>query len=111
MTISIKWNSIKWSFASLFNIAGKLNNLWAFELEYVCLLNFSEKWFFVCSTRIAQTKMLTIELPNVWNFSFNFYLVVILVMLSYIPVFPQLYLHMFGQRKKILGNDSKKKAA
>ena len=24
-------------------------------------------------------------------------------MLSYIPIFPQLYLHMFGQRKKVIG--------
>ena len=67
----------------------------------------------VCSLvfRIAQTKMFTLELPNSWNFSFNFYLVVVMVMLSYIPVFPQLYLHMFAQRKKVLVNDSKKKAA
>ena len=55
--------------------------------------------------------MFTLELPNSWNFSFNFYLVVVMVMLSYIPVFPQLYLHMFAQRKKVLVNDSKKKAA
>jgi very-long-chain (3R)-3-hydroxyacyl-CoA dehydratase len=53
----------------------------------------------------------SLELPNHWNFSFNFYLVVVVVMLSYIPLFPQLYLHMFAQRKKVLMNDSKKKSS
>jgi len=41
-------------------------------------------------------------LPNKYNFSFSFQFVLFLAMLSYIPIFPQLYLHMFAQRKKVL---------
>ncbi|XP_076752329.1 3-hydroxyacyl-CoA dehydratase 1 [Xylocopa sonorina] len=50
------------------------------------------------------------RLPNSWNFIFSYHLVLVLVMLSYIPLFPQLYLHMFGQRRKILGSNALKKA-
>ncbi|KAK4013158.1 very-long-chain (3R)-3-hydroxyacyl-CoA dehydratase 2 [Daphnia magna] len=51
-----------------------------------------------------KTQEFSVLLPNAWNFTFNFYYYTILVMLAYIPVFPQLYTHMFVQRKKILGN-------
>ncbi len=43
-------------------------------------------------------------LPNKWNFTFDSYAMFILVLLSYAPIFPQLYFHMFGQRKKVLGD-------
>ncbi|XP_033331479.2 3-hydroxyacyl-CoA dehydratase 1 [Megalopta genalis] len=49
-------------------------------------------------------------LPNSLNFTFSYHYSLILTMLSYIPIFPQLYLHMFAQRRKILGKDSNKKA-
>ncbi|XP_031847860.1 3-hydroxyacyl-CoA dehydratase 1 [Nomia melanderi] len=49
-------------------------------------------------------------LPNSWNFAFSYLYLLIIVMLTYIPIFPQLYLHMFSQRRKILGKDSLKKA-
>lgn len=51
-------------------------------------------------------------LPNSVNFIFSYYYLIIVVMLSYIPIFPILYLHMFAQRRKILGGggDSQKKA-
>ncbi|XP_046480587.1 very-long-chain (3R)-3-hydroxyacyl-CoA dehydratase 2 [Neodiprion pinetum] len=42
-------------------------------------------------------------LPNAWNFTFNYRYFLIFVMLLYIPLFPHLYLHMFAQRRKILG--------
>lgn len=41
-------------------------------------------------------------LPNKWNFTFSYLYFLITVMLAYIPGFPQLYLHMFTQRHKIL---------
>lgn len=49
-------------------------------------------------------------LPNSWNFAFSYHYLLVIVMLTYIPIFPQLYLHMFAQRRKILGKDSLKKA-
>ncbi|XP_078038549.1 3-hydroxyacyl-CoA dehydratase 1 [Augochlora pura] len=49
-------------------------------------------------------------LPNSWNFTFSYQYMLIIAMLSYIPLFPQLYLHMFAQRRKILGTSSNKKA-
>jgi len=42
-------------------------------------------------------------LPNAWNFTFSYRYFLILVMLLYIPLFPQMYLHMFAQRRKVLG--------
>ncbi|XP_076662533.1 3-hydroxyacyl-CoA dehydratase 1 [Halictus rubicundus] len=53
---------------------------------------------------------LSYTLPNSWNFAFSYLYLLISVMITYIPVFPQLYLHMFAQRRKILGRDSLKKA-
>ncbi|CAK9817120.1 Very-long-chain (3R)-3-hydroxyacyl-CoA dehydratase 2 [Anthophora plagiata] len=52
----------------------------------------------------------TYKLPNTWNFIFSYYTILVIIMLSYIPIFPQLYCHMFAQRRKILGNDASKKA-
>ena len=52
-----------------------------------------------------------IEMPNVYNFTFKLQYFVILIALSYLPGFPQLYFYMFAQRKKILGRqDGEKKA-
>ncbi|XP_012240509.1 very-long-chain (3R)-3-hydroxyacyl-CoA dehydratase hpo-8 isoform X1 [Bombus impatiens] len=50
------------------------------------------------------------KLPNSWNFIFSYYFILITIMLSYIPLFPQLYLHMFAQRRKIIGGETSKKA-
>jgi len=52
--------------------------------------------------------MYSLSLPNFINWSFNFQYFVIYVMLSYIPVFPKLYFHMFSQRRKIIGGELKK---
>lgn len=47
--------------------------------------------------------VLTVGLPNKLNATFHFPMVMIGVMLLYVPLFPPMYLHMFGQRKKVLG--------
>ncbi|XP_064535191.1 very-long-chain (3R)-3-hydroxyacyl-CoA dehydratase hpo-8 [Drosophila montana] len=52
----------------------------------------------------------SLEMPNKWNATFSYYALLWIVMLGYIPIFPQLYLHMFALRRKILGGDAKKKA-
>ncbi|XP_053979371.1 very-long-chain (3R)-3-hydroxyacyl-CoA dehydratase hpo-8 [Hylaeus volcanicus] len=46
--------------------------------------------------------------PSSWNYAY--YYLTIIIMLSYIPCFPMLYLHMFGQRRKILGGSTHKKS-
>ena len=46
-------------------------------------------------------------MPNSLNMTFNFYYVLIAIMLSYIPLFPQLYFHMIAQRKKVIGGHKK----
>jgi len=50
----------------------------------------------------------SLPMPNSLNFGFDYASFCILTMISYIPVFPQLYLHMFAQRKKIIGGATKK---
>ena len=47
--------------------------------------------------------ILSLHLPNTLNASFSFPLFILATMLLYIPLFPPMYMHMFGQRKKVLG--------
>ncbi|KHJ80199.1 tyrosine phosphatase-like protein, PTPLA [Oesophagostomum dentatum] len=58
---------------------------------------------------VAEKKYYTIEMPNPANMGFSFYAVLIISALMYIPGFPQLYLYMFAQRKKVLCVDAAKK--
>ncbi|KAM3917876.1 very-long-chain (3R)-3-hydroxyacyl-CoA dehydratase 2 [Leptodactylus fuscus] len=57
---------------------------------------------------VQQTGLYSISLPNKYNFSFDYYTFLILVMVSYIPIFPQLYFHMLHQRRKVLHVERKK---
>ncbi|XP_039950667.1 very-long-chain (3R)-3-hydroxyacyl-CoA dehydratase hpo-8 [Bactrocera tryoni] len=50
----------------------------------------------------------SLEMPNKWNATFSYFALLWFVMLLYIPLFPQMYLHMFAQRKKILGGNGNK---
>lgn len=52
---------------------------------------------------VAATGAFSVALPNRWNATFSFYHILIALMLSYAPVFPQLYGYMLAQRKKVLG--------
>ncbi|XP_067666147.1 very-long-chain (3R)-3-hydroxyacyl-CoA dehydratase 2-like [Haliotis asinina] len=54
-----------------------------------------------------KLKVNTIELPNAFNMSFNFYYLLWFTIFAYIPVFPHLYIYMLKQRKKILGRRPK----
>ncbi|XP_036345194.1 very-long-chain (3R)-3-hydroxyacyl-CoA dehydratase hpo-8 [Rhagoletis pomonella] len=47
------------------------------------------------------------QLPNKWNATFSYFTLLWIVMLFYIPLFPQMYLHMFAQRKKVLNGNNK----
>jgi len=50
-----------------------------------------------------QQDILSVHLPNVLNITFSFPLLILGIMLAYIPLFPPMYLYMFGQRRKVLG--------
>lgn len=52
-----------------------------------------------------NSKSMSYEMPNPLNFTFQPYVVTIMIMLYYIPGFPPMYFHMFAQRKKVLGKD------
>ncbi|XP_067934996.1 very-long-chain (3R)-3-hydroxyacyl-CoA dehydratase 2-like [Watersipora subatra] len=56
---------------------------------------------------IGRTGLYALRLPNKYNFSFDYQYALVLIMLAYIPVFPQLYFHMFAQRRKIIGGKQK----
>jgi very-long-chain (3R)-3-hydroxyacyl-CoA dehydratase len=52
---------------------------------------------------IRKRLLFSLPLPNILNVSVYYDLILIGIMLSYIPFFPQLYLYMLKQRKKFLG--------
>ncbi|VDP12664.1 unnamed protein product [Heligmosomoides polygyrus] len=58
---------------------------------------------------VAEKKYFTLEMPNPLNIGISFYWILIGSALFYIPGFPQLYLYMFAQRKKVLSTDAAKK--
>jgi very-long-chain (3R)-3-hydroxyacyl-CoA dehydratase len=63
--------------------------------------------FYWAQSYVRETKLWSIEMPNSWNFTFSYFYFLWIVMASYPPIFPYLYLHMFSQRKKILGGGKK----
>jgi len=58
---------------------------------------------------VGIKKHWTVEMPNIANVAFSYYYFLIFCTLLYIPGFPQMYLYMFGQRKKVLQADKKEK--
>lgn len=51
---------------------------------------------------IRATRPLSIQMPNKFNFAFDYYWACWLVVLLYLPGFPQLYFYMLAQRRKVL---------
>uniref|UniRef100_A0A0P4VR67 Very-long-chain (3R)-3-hydroxyacyl-CoA dehydratase n=1 Tax=Rhodnius neglectus TaxID=72488 RepID=A0A0P4VR67_9HEMI len=64
---------------------------------------------FAAQSFIGQTKQWTIELPNYLNFTFNYCYFLLAIMGTYPFIFPQLYLYMIDQRKKVIVNPKDKK--
>ncbi|XP_015475103.1 very-long-chain (3R)-3-hydroxyacyl-CoA dehydratase 1 isoform X5 [Parus major] len=58
-------------------------------------------WFIAHSIK-QKTGMFSLRLPNKYNVSFDYYYFLIIVMFSYVPLFPQLYFHMLRQRRRVL---------
>ncbi|KAI3438939.1 hypothetical protein D9Q98_001353 [Chlorella vulgaris] len=51
---------------------------------------------------IRATRPWSIEMPNKMNFAFDYYYACWMVVLLYLPGFPQLYFYMVAQRRKVL---------
>ncbi|EEB10892.1 ptpla domain protein, putative [Pediculus humanus corporis] len=66
--------------------------------------------FYWAQAYVSEHKIFTAELPNYWNFTFSYNYLLISIMLLYIPLFPQMYLHMFSQRRKVIGGQKVKKS-
>jgi len=67
--------------------------------------------FWYAQSYAKQHSVWSLEMPNSWNATFSYFTLLWLVMLSYIPFFPQLYMHMFTQRRKILGGGANSTSA
>ncbi|XP_058452255.1 very-long-chain (3R)-3-hydroxyacyl-CoA dehydratase hpo-8-like [Malaya genurostris] len=67
--------------------------------------------FYWAQSYIGETDMWSVSMPNPYNFTFSFYYFVWIMAIGYLPMFPQMYLHMFSQRKKILGGERSQKVA
>lgn len=59
---------------------------------------------------IRVSRPFTITMPNRFNFSFDFYYLMIFILLIYVPFFPMLYYHMICQRRKYIGGGGKSKS-
>jgi len=60
---------------------------------------------------VEESGMYSITLPNPANIAFNYHYYLWFVLISYVPVFPQLYGHMLKQRKKIISSPQHQKQA
>lgn len=58
------------------------------------------------------SSVLSLQMPNALNATFSLYHALVLLCLSYVPFFPQLFFHMVAQRRKVIGGgiEAKKKA-
>lgn len=59
---------------------------------------------------VAEKRHFSLEMPNSLNMAISFYWILIGCALLYIPGFPQLYLYMFAQRRKLLSTNIAKKS-
>nr|KAG5710779.1 hypothetical protein BaRGS_026930 [Batillaria attramentaria] len=60
---------------------------------------------------VLDSGLYSVSLPNSANVAFNYYYYLWFTLVSYIPIFPQLYGHMLSQRKKIISNPQHQKQA
>lgn len=51
---------------------------------------------------LRATQKFNISMPNSWNFGFTYWIACLVGVVAYLPGFPQLYVYMLTQRRKIL---------
>jgi very-long-chain (3R)-3-hydroxyacyl-CoA dehydratase len=66
--------------------------------ELICLYN--------SLAHVRDKRIFYYSMPNKLNVAFDYQYALICIALSYVPIFPHLYLHMFAQRRKIIGGGS-----
>lgn len=66
---------------------------------------------YAAQSYVGESQLWSYTLPNALNFSFSYQYLLICIMISYVPLFPKMFLHMVSQRKKVLGGakESKRK--
>ncbi|KAG5896385.1 hypothetical protein JTB14_009590 [Gonioctena quinquepunctata] len=64
---------------------------------------------YAAQKEVGEGNLYSILMPNKYNFIFNYQHILIFIMLLYFPLFPHLYMHMFSQRRKVLGIQKKEK--
>ena len=64
--------------------------------------------YFSSPDRAKSTGLHSMRMPNSLNMSFNFYYVLVVVMMLYVPMFPVMYSHMFAQRTKFFAKKAEK---
>ncbi|CAH1102667.1 unnamed protein product [Psylliodes chrysocephalus] len=62
---------------------------------------------YAAQKEVGENGLYSIKMPNQFNVIFNYQHVLVFLMLLYIPLFPQLFMHMVSQRKKVLGGQKK----
>ncbi|CAI5509558.1 unnamed protein product [Closterium sp. Naga37s-1] len=62
---------------------------------------------FLALPYLKASHVFSFDMPNKVNFAVDYYLVCILILLTYIPGSPYMYTYMMGQRKKALGKKDK----
>ncbi len=60
---------------------------------------------------IKQHDLLTVRMPNTFNFAFDFWSLCVFAMFIYVPGLAFMYTHMIAQRRKNLGNFSARNQA
>ncbi|KAJ7408606.1 Very-long-chain (3R)-3-hydroxyacyl-CoA dehydratase 1 [Willisornis vidua] len=90
---------------------------WSYKMKFMCLFPGEYNFFIILYPAgvagelltiyaalpyVKKTGMFSLRLPNKYNVSFDYYYFLIIVMLSYVPLFPQLYFHMLRQRRRVL---------
>lgn len=56
---------------------------------------------------IRATRMFSVDMPNRWNFAFDYCVFCIIVLVMYVPGLPFMYSHMIAQRRKYVGRARK----
>uniref|UniRef100_A0A1D1ZYW9 Very-long-chain (3R)-3-hydroxyacyl-CoA dehydratase n=1 Tax=Auxenochlorella protothecoides TaxID=3075 RepID=A0A1D1ZYW9_AUXPR len=64
---------------------------------------------YLASGPIRKQRLLSLSLPNRLNVAFDYYVVCWIIVLAYVPAFPQLYGYMLAQRRKLLGGARRSK--
>ncbi|CAH0393162.1 unnamed protein product [Bemisia tabaci] len=59
--------------------------------------------YYAAQSYVQEHNLFSLSLPNKLNIAFSYHYFLIFMMLLYIPLFPQMFMHMVHQRRKIIG--------